>query len=89
MLKHKINLTNIGSSENVVLDKPKSKESSPPPPATSVTGTQADRVEQGWHGIQQHKTNRGIDLHMRLFGTGLGNSALGESILNSTEVVEH
>lgn len=85
-----IDLNNLGATESPS-EVLKGKEPSPTPQETptSVTGTQMDRSEQGWHGIHQHKSKRGIELHMKIFGTGLGSSALGESILNSTEVIEH
>lgn len=66
--KHKIDLTNIGSSENVFLDKPKLKESSPSPPATSVTDTSMD---MGRTAIPQRKTG-GINFEfgIRKFSSG-------------------
>ena len=40
--KHKIDLQNIGSSDNVILNEPKSKEPSSEPPPTSISGTEND-----------------------------------------------
>lgn len=81
---HKIDLTNIGSSDNVVLNKPQPKEPSPAPPATSVTDTPLERKEQGWHSIGNNRlSNKGIDLHMKIFGIGSGKSALGQTMNSS------
>lgn len=76
--KHKIDLTNIGSSENVVLDKPKSKEVSSEPPATSVTDTSMDI---GRTSIPQRKTG-GINFEFGIRKYSNTNNSENDSFLN-------
>lgn len=76
--RHKIDLKNIGSSENVILDKPKSKEVSPEPPSTSISGTSMD---VGRTAIPQRNTRK-LNFEFGLHKYSNVNSSENDSFLN-------
>lgn len=94
--KYKIDLNNLGSDEDYEPEPPKAKEPAPTPQETptSVTGTQMDRSDQGWHSIGETKKGKGITLNFN-FGIGSGSSsALNQhsnymsNYYNSTERID-
>ena len=76
--RHKIDLKNIGSSENVILNKPKPKETSPEPPSTSISGTNMDI---GRTAIPTKKTG-GINFVFGVHKYSNANSSENDSFLN-------
>lgn len=90
--KHKIDLNNLGSSSNINLNEPKVKESSLPPPATSVTNTQLE-----WKPVTDEirksieKKSKGIHFEFGIhkYSSALSSQMDNSDLYNTTEVTEH